>query len=85
LVRNLRDHKHFRRYNKDGKGGARIMIEIVLSGMCKGCNRAELEIVDCISIEEGNSSIVVCRHEDACNRLKTQATERAKEDGDTDW
>ena len=51
------------------------MIELVFSGMCEGCDRAELEVISWCTFSGGNMNAVVCKHENACVRMKEQLEE----------
>lgn len=56
------------------------MIELVFSGMCERCDRAELEVISWCTFSGGNMNAVVCKHENACVRMKEQLEESAKDD-----
>lgn len=53
------------------------MIEIKFTGMCEDCRNADLE-VHCLSAATGNRWIVLCNHNNACERMKAKMGTVAK-------
>ena len=51
-------------------------IEIQFSGMCKGCDKADLDIRSFYSSTNGHKWFIQCAHEDACYRMLKLAKEK---------
>lgn len=46
------------------------MIELVMTGICENCDKAELYLWDSDQSAFTHNWHVTCKHEDACNRVE---------------
>ena len=58
-------------WRKDGIRGDDGMIEINFTGMCEGCQNADLEAHRLIT-HAGYKWVVLCSHNNACERMKAK-------------
>ena len=54
------------------------MIEIKFTGMCEGCQNADLEVHH-LRTSVGYKCLISCNHKDACERMKAKMEEKKNE------